>query len=40
MATVLICVALVATVGRSTSAKAASAGVVLICPVIAVPACL
>ena len=37
MATVLSCVALVATVGRSVSAKIASTGVVLICQVIALP---
>ena len=37
MAMVLSCVALVAMVGRSFSAKIASTGVVLICPVIALP---
>ena len=40
MAMVLSCVALVAMVGRSASAKINSAGVVLICPVIALPAFL
>ena len=40
MAMVLSCVALVATVGRSASAKIALTGVVLICPVIALPAYL
>ena len=40
MAMVLSCVALVATVGRSTSAKIASAGVVLTYLVIALPAYL
>ena len=40
MAMMLSCVALVATVGRSASAKLASTGVVLICPVITLPAYL
>ena len=40
MAMVLSCVALVATVGRSASVNIASAGVVLICPLIALPAYL
>ena len=40
MAVVLSCVALVATVGRLASAKIASTGVVLICPVIPLPAYL
>ena len=40
MAMVLNRVALVATVGRSVSAKIASTGVTLICPVIALPAFL
>ena len=35
MAMVLSCVTMVATVGRSASAKIASAGVILTCPVIA-----
>ena len=38
MAMVLSCVALEATVGRLDSAKIALTGVVLICPVIALPA--
>ena len=37
MAIVLSCVAMVATVGKSASAKIASAGVVLTCPVIVLP---
>ena len=40
MTMVLSCVALVATVGRSASAKIALTGVVFICPVIALPAYL
>ena len=40
MATVLSCVALVATVGKSASAKIALTEVVLICPVNALPAYL
>ena len=37
MAMVLNCVALVAAVGRSASGKIALTGVVLICPMIALP---
>ena len=37
MAMVVSCVFMVATVGRSASAKIASTGVVLICPDIALP---
>ena len=40
MAMVLSCVALVATVGRSASARIVLTGVVLICPLIALPAYL
>ena len=40
MAMVLSCVALVATVGWSASANIASAGVILTCPLNALPACI
>ena len=40
MAMVLSCVTLVAMVGKSASGKMASTGVVLVCPVVALPAYL